>query len=111
MNEQVQFRPLLAHGGHPRPRHRRESDEWRVVRGARRQLESAAGRQRREWLRDALAGSGFPRPLSWIIEKRLKSQDFTEEQLAVEIKAARESGSEAGQGRIEPTPKGKVETA
>lgn len=65
-------------------------EEWQALLGARRQLESAAGRQRREWLREALAESGLPRPIQWVIEKRLKSRDFTTEELEAEIKTARD---------------------
>ena len=62
-------------------------EEWRALLGARRQLESAAARLRREWLREALAESGLPRPLQWVIEKRLKSREFTPEELEAEIQA------------------------
>lgn len=71
-------------------------DEWRALRGARQLLESAAGRQRREWLCEALAESGLPRPIQWLIEKRLKSRDFTPEELAAEIKSARENSTQSG---------------
>ena len=79
-------------------------DEWRAIMGARRQLEAAAGRQRREWLRDALAESGLPCPLQWVIEKRLKCHDFTQAELEAEIKAARSCGTGAAQqeGKTEP---------
>jgi len=63
-------------------------DEWRALKGARRQLEAAAARQRRDWLRDALGASGLPRPLQWVIEKRLKSREFTSEELEAEIQVA-----------------------
>ena len=59
------------------------------MKGAAKQLEAAARRQRLDWLRDALADSGLPRPIQWLIEKRIKKGDFTEEELAVEIEAAR----------------------
>ena len=83
------------------------NDEWRALCGARRQLESAAGRQRREWLRESLAESGLPRPLCWVIEKRLKCHDFTHAELEAEIKAARSRGTGASlpEGKTEPEAK------
>lgn len=70
--------------------------QWRALLGVRRQLESAAGRQRREYLSHTLAESGLPRPLQWVIEKRLKSREFTPEDLAAEIKAACKGCCETG---------------
>ena len=69
------------------------SDEWRAIMGARRQLESAAARQRRDWLREALVASGLPRPLQWVIEKRLKGREFTLDELDAEIKKVLEGGA------------------
>jgi len=82
-------------------------DEWRAIQGARRQLERAAQRQRREWLREELAESGLPRPLQWVIERRLKSRDFTDAELETEIEAARDCGAGAAQpeGKTEPSTK------
>lgn len=94
------------------------AEEWRALLGARRQLETAAARQRREWLREALAESGLPKPLAWVIEKRLKGRDFTPEELEAEIQAAweklagaerlrRQNDSRKGQcEREEPTKNG-----
>jgi len=48
------------------------------------------------WLRDALADSGLPRPIQWVVEKQLKKVDFTEEQLAAEIEAARQKCADPG---------------
>jgi len=70
--------------------------EWRSLQGASRQLEAAARRQRLEWLREALAESGLPKPLAWVVEKRLKSREFTPEELATEIESARQSCAESG---------------
>ena len=70
--------------------------EWRALLGARRQLESGAARQRREWLQEELAESGLAPWLQWGIMDRLKSRDFTPEELEAEIKAARESGVRLG---------------
>jgi hypothetical protein len=75
------------------------TDEWQALQGARRQLESAAGRQRREWLRDELAGSGLPLPLQWLVERQLKSREFTREELQAAIKAARERRLFIAQGK------------
>jgi hypothetical protein len=77
-------------------------DEWRALVGLRRALETAAGRQRRAWLRETLGESGLPQPLRWVIEHRMKRRDFTPEELAAEIWAARESqivGPKGGPGR------------
>ena len=70
--------------------------EWRALLGARRQLESGAARQRREWLREELAESGLAPWLQWGIVDRLKSRDFTPEELEAEIKAARENRAQPG---------------
>ena len=70
--------------------------EWRALLGARRQLESGAARQRREWLREELAESGLALWLQWGIMDRLKSRDFTWEELEAEIKAARENSTQPG---------------
>ncbi len=70
--------------------------EWKALLGARRQLESGAARQRRDWLREGLAESGLTLCLQWGIMDRLKSRDFTPEELIAEIKAARESGMQPG---------------
>ena len=59
-------------------------------------MEAAAQRQRLMWLRDALADSGLPRPIQWVVEKQLKKVDFTEEQLAAEIEAARQKCADPG---------------
>jgi hypothetical protein len=78
--------------------------EWRAIMGARRQLESAAVRQCNDLLRDALEGSGLPRPLQWVVEKRLKDRVFTDAELETAIKAARDCGAGAAQqeGKTEP---------
>ena len=70
--------------------------EWRALLGARRQLEFGAARQRREWLQEELAESGLALWLQWGIVDRLKSRDFTPEELEVEIKAARENCTQSG---------------
>ena len=70
--------------------------EWKALLGARRQLESGAARQRRAWLLEELADSGLALWLQWGITDRLKSRDFTPEELEAEIKAARESGVQPG---------------
>ena len=71
-------------------------EEWRALKGARRQLESAAARKRCEWLREATVESGLPAWAQWSIVDRLKSRDFTPEELEAEIKAAREKGADPG---------------
>ncbi len=70
--------------------------EWKALLGARRQLESGAARQRRDWLREELADSGLALWLQWGITDRLKSREFTPEELAAEINAAREKGADPG---------------
>jgi DNA-binding LacI/PurR family transcriptional regulator len=70
--------------------------EWRALLGARRQLESAAARRRYEWLRNALAESGLPAWRQWGITDRLKSRDFTPEELEAEIQAARKRCAQPG---------------
>ncbi len=65
-------------------------EEWRALRSLRTQLEAGAARQRREWLREALAESGLPIWAQWGIVDRLKSRDFTSGELEAEVKAARE---------------------
>ena len=64
--------------------------EWKALLTARRQLESAAAKKRREWLQEALAESDLLPWLRWRVIDRLKSRDFTAEELEAEIKAARE---------------------
>jgi len=64
--------------------------EWRALRGVVTILEAAAARQSGEWLRDTLADSGLPKPVAWVIEKRLKGREFTEDELTAEIEAARQ---------------------
>lgn len=75
--------------------------EWRSLKGAARQLEAAAQRQRLQWLRDALADSGLPRPIQWVIEKRLKKVEFTEEELEAAIEAARQKCADLGGSKVE----------
>ena len=70
--------------------------EWRALLGARRQLEAGAARQRREWLQGELAESGLPTWVQWGILDRLKSHDFTPEELEAEIQAARERCAQPG---------------
>ena len=70
--------------------------EWKALLTARRQLESGAARQRCEWFREELAESGLALWLQWGIMDRLKSRDFTPEELEAEIKAAREKAADPG---------------
>lgn len=63
--------------------------EWRAVMGLKRQLELGASVQRRAQLRVALADSGLPRPIQWVIEQELGGRDFSPEELAGLIEAAR----------------------
>ncbi len=76
-------------------------EEWRALRGLRTQLEAGAARQRREWLRVELAESGLAPWLQWCITDRLKGRDFTPEELAAEIKAARDRMAEAAHAEME----------
>ena len=71
-------------------------EEWRAFRGLRTQLETGAARQRRDWLREELAASDLAPWLQWGIADRLKSRDFTPEELDAEIKAAREKAADLG---------------
>ncbi len=70
--------------------------EWKALLSARRQLESGAARNRCAWLREATAESGLPLWAQWSIVDRLKSRDFTPEELEGEIKAAREKAAHPG---------------
>lgn len=82
--------------------------EWKALLTARRQLESAAARKRREWLIEGLAESGLPAWLRWRIVDRLKSHDFSPEELEAEIQAARKKLSDGEQGKGESTPEDEV---
>ena len=70
--------------------------EWKALLGARRQLEAGAARQRCKWLQEATAESGLPAWAQWGIVDRLKSRDFTPEELEAEIKAGRERCAQPG---------------
>ena len=72
-------------------------EEWRALRGLRSQLEAGAARQRRAWLQEELAGSGLPARLQWGIIDRLKSREFTLQELDAEIQAAREKSAVVGE--------------
>ena len=65
--------------------------EWRALAGLWRALETAAGKQRRAWLRETLRESGLPQPVQWLIEHRMKSRDFTPEELAADVRTAQQS--------------------
>ena len=78
--------------------------EWKALLGARRQLESAAAKKRREWLQEATAESGLPLWMQWGITDRLKSHDFTPEELEAEIQACRKRLSDGAQGEVEAAP-------
>lgn len=61
--------------------------QWSALLGLRRQLESGAARQRREWLRTELSRSGSPLWAQWCIGQRLKGKDFAPRDLEAEIQA------------------------
>ena len=69
------------------------AEEWRAFRGIRTQLETGAARQRRAWLQEELAGSGLPARFQWSIIDRLKSREFTPQELDAEIQSAREKSA------------------
>lgn len=71
--------------------------EWKALLGARRQLETAAARTHREWLREELAESGLPSWCQWIIIGRLKGRDFAPAELAAEIQSTHERLLDAAQ--------------
>ena len=70
--------------------------EWVALLGARRQLEAGAARQRHAWLRGELEESGLPTWVQWGIADRLKSHDFTPEELEAEVHAAHETCAQGG---------------
>ena len=85
-------------------------EEWRALLGARRQLETAAARERRKWLQDTLEASGLPRPIAWLIEKHFKGREFEPEGLEAEIQATWEKMAETARAEMEAA-KGKVTAA
>ena len=70
--------------------------EWRSLKGCSWVLEAAAKRQRLGLLRASLSESGLPRPIQWFVEKKLKGVDFSPEELAAEIEAARKQCADPG---------------
>ena len=79
--------------------------QWRALLTARRQLESAAARERREWLQEELAETALPSWRQWQIIDRLKSRDFTPKELEAQIQAHRKR-MEVAQSVGEDAPEG-----
>jgi hypothetical protein len=74
--------------------------EWKALIGTRIVLEAAWIKQRRSALRAALADSRLPGPLRSLVRAEFEGKDFTDQELAAQIGAARESYAKDASAKV-----------